>query len=73
MENGGGTLILRGNGALLNTSYVEPRFGTTLQIDNTAVNNTDRIRDAASLNLRSGSFVYIGSPGDGVHARPCGT
>ena len=41
VDNSGGTLILQGNGALLNTSAVEVRFGATLQIDNTAGNNND--------------------------------
>jgi len=63
LENSG-ALILRDNGALLNTSLLEPRFGSTVQIDNTAVNLSDRVRDLAGVNLRSASLVYIGKTGE---------
>jgi autotransporter-associated beta strand protein len=64
-----GTLALAGNGTALGSSGFTVNAGAPLLLDNTsgttgtAVNNLNRLGDAATLTLNGGNFVYQGANG----------
>lgn len=58
LSQNGGSLVLRGAGALLNTSAVTINLGADLMIDNdTGANLTNRINDIAGLTLAGGTLT----------------
>ena len=61
-NNQGGTILIDGAaGAVVNTSGITVSWGSTIQFDNTAANNNNRLRDEATLALNGGSLVFIGN------------
>ncbi|MDW8267412.1 MAG: autotransporter-associated beta strand repeat-containing protein, partial [Gemmataceae bacterium] len=56
-------LILSGNGQIANSSAYTVNAGATLLLDNTTLNNPNRLRDAGTITLLGGTLSYLGAPG----------
>ena len=62
--SGGGTGInLSGSGTLLSATNINIRNGTLI-LDNTSINSTDRINDAAAISLDGGAITFKGLAGN---------
>ena len=59
----GGTLVLRDQGTILNTTGATVNSGGTLQFDNSGANLTNRFGDAAGITLTDGALAFSGKPG----------
>jgi fibronectin-binding autotransporter adhesin len=61
VQEDGGTLVLRGAGSAVNASGLTVGINSTLRLDNNAGGNvTDRLNDAAGINLL-GRITFVGS------------
>jgi autotransporter-associated beta strand protein len=62
VNNDGGTLLLKDNGTLLNTSAISVNAGGVFTLDNTgSANLTDRINDTTAITLANGRLRFIGA------------
>lgn len=59
LELAGGTFSLNGGGKLLELAELEAGAGTTMTLDNTATNVTDRLGDANPITLSSGGTLRL--------------
>src|SRR5439155_26130930 len=57
----GGTLVLGGNATLANSGGVTVRKNASLVLDNSTVNNADRLNDASTITLTGGRLKVIGN------------
>ncbi|MGC4043262.1 MAG: autotransporter-associated beta strand repeat-containing protein [Armatimonas sp.] len=59
----GGALHLSDGGKLLELSTLNVNSGATMALDNTTTNLADRLGDANSINLTSGTLRFLGNAG----------
>src|SRR5205085_2366295 len=57
----GGTLLLSGNGVLLDTGTIAIGQGAAFVIDNTSSTLPNRVRDLAAITLGAGQLAYLGN------------
>lgn len=59
--NNGGTLVLSGAGSLLNSNAITIGTSSTLKLDNTGTNNTNRLNDLVNVTNNGGKWHFVGN------------
>ncbi len=63
INQNGGAIVLSDNGALLNSTGITVNVGGSLAIDNSGINQSNRINDLSNITLGGGRLQFIGKAG----------